>query len=425
MYLLNNIRTHDLLPAVPSHMKPVGKLGEDIFMQTKGAVQERYLEFGPDISPSSFSLAGPASEHRIVVAMSGGVNSSLAAALVAAAGYETIGITLQLYDHGAATARKGACCAGQDIMDARRVADSLSIPHYVLNYEDRFRQSVIDGFANSYMAGETPVPCVRCNQTVKFFDLLKTARELGASALVTGHYVQSRPGPEGWEMVQAADAERDQSYFLFATTQEQLNFLRFPLGSMKKSETRAMAAKLALPVAAKPDSQDICFAPTGDYASVIRKLRPESDEPGEIVHADGRLLGTHRGIIDFTVGQRKGLGIATGEPLFVIRIDTPSRRVIVGPRSMLRASLLRLRDVNWIGGGTLGGALAQPRELFVKIRSTQPPRPAQLAAIGGAICVELPGGEYGVAAGQACVFYEGGGGAARVLGGGFIKSAAA
>jgi len=384
------------------------------------------LEGGsPDVSPSFFGLAGAANAHRIVVAMSGGVDSSLAAALVKHAGYETIGITLQLYDHGAAVARQGACCAGRDILDARRVASFLDIPHYVLNYEDRFRQSVIDEFATSYMAGETPLPCVRCNQTVKFSDLLKTARELGASALVTGHYVRSQAGPEGREMLQAADAERDQSYFLFATTQEQLNFLRFPLGAMTKSETRALAAALGLPVASKPDSQDICFAPTGDYAAVIRKLRPDSDEPGEIVHFEGRVLGTHRGIINFTVGQRKGLGIATGEPLFVIRIEPSSRRVIVGPRSMLRVSRLRLRDVNWIGGGALDEALAERRAVSVKVRSTQPPRSGLLLRADGGVCVDLPGGEYGVATGQACVFYESGGGTARVLGGGFIDRTAA
>ncbi len=376
----------------------------------------------PCLDPASFGLSGLPRDHRIVVAMSGGVDSSLAAALVARAGYETVGITLQLYDHGASTARKGACCAGQDIMDARRVADALSIPHYVLNYESRFRRSVIDDFAQSYMAGETPIPCVRCNQTVKFSDLLATARDLGASALVTGHYVRSRPGPQGWEMLQATDAGRDQSYFLFATKQEQLNFLRFPLGPLQKSETRALAAKLELPVAAKPDSQDICFAPSGDYASVIRKMHPESAEPGEIVHADGRSLGTHDGIINFTVGQRKGLGVAAGEPLFVIRIEAASRRVIVGPRELLRTVLLKLRDVNWIGGGALENAVAQELAFFVKVRSTQAPRPARFAGGNDSVCVELADGEYGVAAGQACVFYDGGEGAARVLGGGFIAS---
>ncbi|MGO9986736.1 MAG: tRNA 2-thiouridine(34) synthase MnmA, partial [Rhodomicrobium sp.] len=295
--------------------------------------------------------------------MSGGVDSSLAAALVAEAGYETVGITLQLYDHGAALARKGACCAGQDIADARRVADRIRIPHYVLNYEDRFRKAVIDEFAASYLAGETPIPCVRCNQSVKFSDLLTTARELGASALVTGHYVQNRLGREGWEMFRAADTGRDQSYFLFATTQEQLDFLRFPLGALQKTETRALDAALDLPVAAKPDSQDICCAPTGDYARVIRKMRPESTEPGEIVHADGRVLGRHGGIIDFTVGQRKGLGIAIGEPVFVIRIEAPARRVIVGPRDLLKTVRLSLREVNWIGAGTLAAAAQAEREI--------------------------------------------------------------
>ncbi len=388
-----------------------------------GAVWEANPAAEPSLTPASLGLKGSASGHRIVVAMSGGVDSSLAAALVARAGYETVGITLQLYDHGAAIARKGACCAGQDIMDARRVADALGIPHYVLNYESRFHEAVIEDFASSYLAGETPVPCIRCNQSVKFSDLLRTARELGASALVTGHYVRSRQGPAGWEMFQALSAGRDQSYFLFATTQEQLDFLRFPLGSLQKSETRALAASLGLPVAAKPDSQDICFAPTGDYAGVIRKLRPESAEPGEVVHADGTVLGTHPGIVNFTVGQRKGLGIAVGEPLFVIRIEPGLRRVIVGPRELLRAARLGLRDVNWIGPGTLVEAASEQRPLSVKVRSTQEPRPARLVSDAGQIMVELAGVEFGVAPGQACVFYEDGGGAARVLGGGFIASA--
>ncbi len=378
---------------------------------------------GLALSPTDFGLCGSPAEHRIVVAMSGGVDSSLAAALVARAGYGTVGITLQLYDHGAALARKGACCAGQDIVDARNVAAALGIPHYVLDYENRFREAVIDDFAASYLAGETPLPCVRCNQSVKFSDLLRTARELDASALVTGHYVRSRQGPAGWEMLQALSAERDQSYFLFATTQEQLNFLRFPLGGLHKSETRALAASLGLPVAAKPDSQDICFVPTGDYASVIRKLRPESAGPGEIVHADGTVLGTHAGIVNFTIGQRKGLGVAVGEPVFVIRIDPASRRVIVGPRELLKTAKLHLRDENWIGPGTLGDAAAERRPLFVKVRSTQAARAARLAEEDGRISVELQEPEFGVAAGQACVFYEDGSGAARVLGGGFIASA--
>jgi tRNA-uridine 2-sulfurtransferase len=375
------------------------------------------------LTPESLGLSGSPSAHRIVVAMSGGVDSSLAAALVSAAGFETIGVTLQLYDHGEATARKGACCAGRDIMDAKRVADTLGIAHYVLNYEDRFRESVISDFAQSYLAGETPIPCVRCNQGVKFTDLLNTARELGASALVTGHYVRSKLGRQGWEMYQALSSARDQSYFLFATTQEQLDFLRFPLGSLQKSETRAVAASLGLPVAGKPDSQDICFVPFGDYADVIRRLRPESTEPGEIVHADGTVLAKHPGIVNFTVGQRKGLGIATGEQLFVVRIEPASRRVIVGPREMLRTGRIRLREVNWIGPGTSGDAAAEGRTVFAKVRSAQNPQPARLVADATGIGVELVQPEFGVAAGQACVLYSDGGGGARVLGGGFIASA--
>ena len=385
--------------------------------------REAHLAAAPALTPESLGLGGHPSEHRIVVAMSGGVDSSLAAALISAAGYETVGITLQLYDHGAAMARKGACCAGRDILDARRVADTLGVAHYVLNYEERFQESVISDFASSYLAGETPIPCVRCNQGVKFTDLLKAARELGASALVTGHYVRGRLGLEGWEMYQAQDASRDQSYFLFATTQNQLDFLRFPLGALRKSETRALAASLGLPVADKPDSQDICFVPTGDYAGVIRKLRPESAEPGEIVHADGTVLGEHPGIVNFTVGQRKGLGIATGEQLFVVRIEPSSRRVIVGPREMLRTARIRLREMNWIGPGTFSSAAAEQRALFVKVRSTQEPRPARLLSNAAGICVELDHPEFGVAAGQACVLYDDGSGGARVLGGGFIASA--
>jgi tRNA-uridine 2-sulfurtransferase len=388
-----------------------------------GAVRGQDILEGPNLSPANLGLRGPARGHRIVVAMSGGVDSSLAAALIANAGYETVGITLQLYDYGAASARKGACCAGQDIYDARRVADAIGIAHYVLNYEDRFREAVIGEFAASYLAGETPIPCVRCNQTVKFSDLLKTARELGASALVTGHYVRSRQGPEGWHMHRASSADRDQSYFLFATTQEQLDFLRFPLGGLHKSETRVLAASLGLPVAAKADSQDICFAPGGDYASVIKRLRPEANEPGAIVHADGTHLGTHRGIVNFTVGQRKGLGIATGEPLFVIRIEPASRRVVAGSREMLRTVRIGLRDLNWIGGGTVARAAAEGLRLHVKVRSAQEPRPARIRVDGGGVFVELATPEFGVATGQACVFYADGSQTSRVLGGGFIVPA--
>lgn len=377
------------------------------------------------VEPSQFGLSGAAHEHRIVVAMSGGVDSSVAAAIVADAGYDTVGITMQLYDHGAATARKGACCAGQDIGDARRVAQTLGIPHYVLNYEDRFRQSVIDNFADSYLAGETPIPCVTCNQTVKFSDMLKMARDLGASALVTGHYVASRAGLHGpRELFRARDSDRDQSYFLFATTQAQLDFLRFPLGDLTKPETRALAACYRLPVAEKPDSQDICFVPSGNYSQVIGKLRPEGMEPGDIVHVDGRVLARHDGIVNFTIGQRKGLGVAVGEPLFVVAIEPASRKVVVGPREMLRTRWLFLRDVNWLGDRPFQDALAEGggMGLHVKVRSTQPPRPARLTTRHGRVAVELADPEYGVAAGQACVFYADGGGAARVLGGGFIAS---
>jgi tRNA-specific 2-thiouridylase len=377
----------------------------------------------PDVSPASFGLPGPAKRHRIVVAMSGGVDSALAAALIAREGYDAVGITMQLYDHGAAIARKGACCAGQDIGDAKRAAAKLGIPHYVLNYEDRFRHQVMESFAASYAAGETPIPCVTCNQTVKFADLLGMARDLGASALVTGHYIASRQGPAGRQLQQARDARRDQSYFLFATTQEQLNFLRFPLGSLCKNETRTLAAMLDLPVAEKPDSQDICFAPSGNYAKVVGRLRPESLEPGEIVHADGRVLGRHTGIAHFTIGQRKGLRIATGEPLFVIGLHAASRRVTVGPREMLLRRRLWLRDVNWLGDGAFAAACAAGLSLHVKVRSTQAPRPAWLFASAEGAGIELEGGEYGISPGQACVFYEHGDGEARVLGGGFITRA--
>jgi tRNA-specific 2-thiouridylase len=359
--------------------------------------------------------------------MSGGVDSSVTAALLAEAGYDVVGITLQLYDHGAAMHRKGACCAGRDIHDARSVAERIGIPHYVLDYESRFKAAVIDRFAESYVAGETPVPCLECNQTIKFRDLLETARELGAKALATGHYVASRALPGGGRaLYRAREVERDQSYFLFATTRAQLDLLRFPLGDRTKAETRELARRFGLAVAEKQDSQDICFVPSGHYADVIERLRPGAAVPGEIVDLDGRVLGNHDGIIHFTVGQRRGLGIATGAPLYVVRLDARSRRVVVGPREALRTSHIRLREVNWLGAGTLDQALANGAEAYIKVRSTRAPQPAWLRrGADGAIEVELVGSEDGVSPGQACAFYDAAEGQARVLGGGIIASTAA
>jgi tRNA-uridine 2-sulfurtransferase len=371
-----------------------------------------------DAVHASLALPGKPSDHRIVVAMSGGVDSSVAAALVKLAGYETVGITLQLYDHGEAIRRKGACCAGQDIHDARRVSAALDIPHYVLDFESRFREAVIDDFVDSYLKGATPIPCVRCNQTVKFADLLWRARELGASALVTGHYIDSMATPTGRELRTPSDMARDQSYFLFATTQAQVDFLRFPLGRLTKPETRAVATELGLMVADKPDSQDICFVPDGKYADLILKLRPDAAEAGDIVHLDGRTLGRHEGIIHFTIGQRRGLGIAEGEPLFVIKLDAATKRVIVGPREALRQTDIAVSNLNWLGAQPLGD---EPQACFARIRSTRPPVAAQVRRAAQDFVVSIPEGEFGVAPGQACVLYDAPGPGQKVLGGGFIS----
>lgn len=354
---------------------------------------------------NSLDLEGRPQDTRVVVAMSGGVDSSATAALLKSQGYDVVGITLQLYDHGAATHRKGACCAGRDIHDARDVAERIGIPHYVLDYESKFRESVIDNFAASYASGETPVPCIECNRSVKFRDLLATARDLGAQALATGHYVASRRLANGSRaMVCAADADRDQSYFLFATTQEQLDYLRFPLGDMTKPQARELARQFDLSVADKQDSQDICFVPSGRYTDVIERLKPNALEPGDIVDMDGHVIGRHEGIVHFTVGQRRGLGIASSAPLYVIRLDAVTRRVVVGPREALRMHRIVLRDINWIGDGPLDRAVGHGLELFVRVRSTRAPQPAWLRAVDGGYEVELVGGEEGVSPGQASCF---------------------
>lgn len=370
-----------------------------------------------DAPPIDFGVPAGA---RVIVAMSGGVDSSVTAALAKLAGYDVVGVTLQLYDHGVAIQKKGACCAGQDIADARRVAAAMDFPHYVLDYEDRFSDAVMEDFADTYLSGATPIPCVRCNERVKFRDLMETARDLGGAAMATGHYIRRVVGPNGPELRRAYDASKDQSYFLFSTTKEQLEFLRFPLGGLPKDDVRRLAGQLGLAVADKPDSQDICFVPEGKYASVVERLRPGSAEAGEIVHVDGTIMGRHPGVIHYTVGQRRGLGVAIGDPLYVVRLDADKREVVVGPREALLVSRIYLKDVTWIGDGEGEAAARAGARIAVKVRSTRPPAPAHLVWADGGWAVDLDDPDEGVAPGQACVFYSPEDGFDRVLGGGWI-----
>jgi tRNA-specific 2-thiouridylase len=375
------------------------------------------------IELNPLGIAKPIEKTRVVVAMSGGVDSSVAAVMLHKAGYDVVGITLQLYDHGAFAGKKGACCAGQDIYDAKMVADRFGFPHYVLNYESLFKEKVIEDFADSYLRGETPIPCVRCNQNVKFADLLRTARELDADVLATGHYVKRDMNADGKAiLIRGRELTKDQSYFLFATTQDQLDFLRFPLGDMSKTDTRALAAEYGLAVADKPDSQDICFVPDGDYARIVQKLRPQAIDPGEIVHLDGRVLGKHEGIIHYTIGQRRGLGLGgaetQGDPLFVVALKADARQVIVGPRDALARDTVYVNELNWLGDVDLS---TTPQQVTVKIRSSQQPADATIQLDEqGRVMVTLQDAQYGISPGQACVIYD----AQRCLGGGWIASTA-
>lgn len=361
------------------------------------------------------NLPGEPARTRVVAAMSGGVDSAVAAALAKRAGYDVVGVTLQLYASDGQPKRKGACCAGQDIYDAKVAAERIGIPHYTLDYAERFRKSVMEDFAASYARGETPIPCVRCNETVKFHDLLNAAKDMGASALITGHYIRRVEGANGPALHRAVDASRDQSYFLFATTRAQLDFVRFPLGGLPKSETRAIAAELGLGLADKPDSQDICFVPNGRYSDIVQKLKPGAIEPGEIVDLAGKVLGRHEGVINFTVGQRKGLGLGHHESLFVIRIDAASRRVVVGPREALATRRVFLRDMNWLDAPLSDS----PRAVLARVRSTREPVRAEIRATAKGVEVELLTREEGVAPGQACVLYDAPE-PTRMLGGGWI-----
>ena len=368
---------------------------------------------------NSLGFAKAPADTRVVVAMSGGVDSSVVAAQLAEEGYDVVGVTLQLYDHGAALAKKGACCAGIDIHDARRVAEDMGFPHYVLDYENIFKDAVIDEFADSYLAGATPVPCIRCNERVKFKDLLETAKDLEADCMATGHYIQRKMGVQGPELHSATDANRDQSYFLFSTTPEQLDYLRFPLGHLpSKDATRALAAKYGLVVADKPDSQDICFVPDGNYASVIEKLRPGAAEPGQIVHADGRVLGEHNGVIHYTIGQRRGLGIGgLSEPIYVVKLDVDQKTVTVGPKELLSTRTVPVREINWLGDAPFDSQ--SEWTVSVKVRSTRPPREAVIRPLSPTTAeVELIAEEEGISPGQACVFYDND--SSRILGGGWI-----